>query len=182
MVFVLILIVVVVLVIVVIGTRNGLVRVRNRVENAWAQIDVQLKRRSDLVPNLVETVKAYAAHERETLDAVVQARNASISAASPAAAGAADTQLTGALTKLFALSDAYPDLKANQNFLALQEELTATEDKVGYARQAYNDAVTTYNTKIQQIPGSLFAGGMGYKPREYYQVDEVSKVAPKVQF
>jgi LemA protein len=182
MIFVVILIVVVVLVLVVVGTRNGLVRVRNRVENAWAQIDVQLKRRSDLVPNLVETVKAYAAHERETLDAVIRARNAAVTAATPSAAGAADAQLTGALGKLFALSEAYPDLKANQNFLALQEELTATEDKVGYARQAYNDAVTTYNTKIQQIPGSLFAGGMGYKPREYYQVDEPAKVAPKVQF
>lgn len=179
---VVILIVVVVLVLAVIGVRNGLVRVRNRVENAWAQIDVQLKRRSDLVPNLVETVKAYAAHERETLDAVIRARNAAVTAATPAAAGAADAQLTGALGKLFALSEAYPDLKANQNFLALQEELTATEDKVGYARQAYNDAVTTYNTKIQQIPGSLFAGGMGYKPREYYQVDEPAKASPKVQF
>lgn len=180
--FVVILIVVVVLVVAVIGIRNGLVRVRNRVENAWAQIDVQLKRRSDLVPNLVETVKAYAAHERETLDAVIRARNAAIGAATPAAAGAADAQLTGALSKLFALSEAYPDLKANQNFLALQEELTATEDKVGYARQAYNDAVTTYNTKIEQIPGAWFAGSMGYKAREYYQVDESSKVAPKVQF
>ena len=180
--FVIILIVVVLLVLVVVGTRNGLVRVRNRVENAWAQIDVQLKRRSDLVPNLVETVKGYAAHERETLDAVIKARNAAVTAATPGAASAADAQLSGALGKLFALAEAYPDLKANQNFLALQEELTATDDKVGYARQAYNDAVTTYNTKIQQLPGSVFAGGMGYKQREYYQVDEAAKVAPKVQF
>ena len=180
--FVIILIVVVLLVLLVVGTRNALVRVRNRVENAWAQIDVQLKRRSDLIPNLIKTVKGYAAHERETLDAVVQARNAAVSAASPSAASAADAQLSGALGKLFALAEAYPDLKANQNFLELQEELTATEDKVGYARQAYNDAVTTYNTKIQQLPGSLFAGGMGYKAREYYQIDEASKVAPKVQF
>jgi LemA protein len=161
---------------------NGLVRTRNRVENAWAQIDVQLKRRSDLIPNLVETVKAYASHARETLDAVVKARNAAVSATSPAAASAADAQLTGALGKLFALSEAYPDLKANQNFLALQEELTATEDKVGYARQAYNDSVTTYNTKIQQFPGSLFASRMGFRPREYFQADEASKAAPKLQF
>ena len=180
--FVIILIVVVLLVLVVVGTRNGLVRVRNRVEKAWAQIDVQLKRRSDLVPNLVETVKGYAAHERETLDAVIKARNAAVAASTPSAASAADAQLSGALGRLFALSEAYPDLKANQNFLALQEELTATEDKVGYARQAYNDAVTTYNTKIQQLPGSVFAGGMGYKPREYYQVDEAAKAAPKIQF
>ena len=179
---VIILIVVVLLVLVVVGVRNGLVRVRNRVENAWAQIDVQLKRRSDLVPNLVETVKGYAAHERETLDAVIKARNAAVAASTPSAASATDAQLSGALGRLFALSEAYPDLKANQNFLALQEELTATEDKVGYARQAYNDAVTTYNTKIQQLPGSVFAGGMGYKQREYYQVDEASKAAPKIQF
>ncbi len=180
--FLIILVIAVLLALYVVVVRNGLVRLRNRVENGWAQIDVQLKRRSDLIPNLIETVKAYAAHERETLDAVIQARNAAVSASGPAAASSADAQLSGALGKLFALAEAYPDLKANTNFLAMQEELTATEDKVGYARQAYNDAVTTYNTKIQQIPGSLFAGGMGFKVREYYQVDEAAKAAPKVQF
>ena len=180
--FLIVLVIVVVLVGFVVVVRNGLVRLKNRVENAWAQIDVQLKRRSDLIPNLIETVKAYAAHERETLDAVIKARNAAVSASGPAQASAADAQLSGALGRLFALSEAYPDLKANTNFLELQEELTATEDKVGYARQAYNDAVLTYNTKIQQVPGSFFAGGMGMKEREYYQVDEAAKAAPKVQF
>jgi LemA protein len=183
MTFVWIIIVLVVLaVLYAIALRNGLVRNRNRVENAWAQIDVQLKRRADLIPNLVETVKGYAAHERETLDAVIHARNAAVSANTPAAASAADAQMTGALGRLFALGEAYPDLKANQNFLNLQEELTATEDKVGYARQAYNDSVTTYNTKIQQFPGSIFAPRMGFKAREYFQVDEAAKATPKIQF
>ena len=183
MVFVWILIIVVVLAVLYgVALRNGLVRNRNRVENAWAQIDVQLKRRADLIPNLLETVKGYAAHERETLDAVVNARNAAVSANTPATASAADAQMTGALGRLFALSEAYPDLKANQNFLALQEELTATEDKVGYARQAYNDSVTTYNTKIQQFPGSIFASRMGFAAREYFHVDEAAKAAPKIQF
>ena len=177
-----IVLVIVAIVLYAVVVRNGLVRYRNRVENSWAQIDVQLKRRADLIPNLLETVKAYAAHERETLDAVVKARNAAVSATTPAAASAADAQMSGALGRLFALSEAYPDLKANQNFLALQEELTATEDKVGYARQAYNDSVTGYNTKIQQLPGSLFAGRMGFRAREYFQADEASKVAPKLQF
>ena len=177
-----IVLVIVAIVLYAVVVRNGLVRYRNRVENSWAQIDVQLKRRADLIPNLLETVKAYAAHERETLDAVVKARNAAVSASTPAAASAADAQMTGALGRLFALSEAYPDLKANQNFLALQEELTATEDKVGYARQAYNDSVTGYNTKIQQLPGSLFASRMGFRAREYFQADEASKAAPKLQF
>jgi LemA protein len=177
-----ILLVVVLAVLYAVSVWNGLVRNRNRVENSWAQIDVQLKRRADLIPNLLETVKGYAAHERETLDAVVKARNAAVSATTPAAASAADAQMSGALGRLFALSEAYPDLKANQNFLALQEELTATEDKVGYARQAYNDSVTTYNTKIQQFPGSLVASRMGFRAREYFQADEASKAAPRVQF
>ncbi len=177
-----IVLVIVAIVLYAVVVRNGLVRYRNRVENSWAQIDVQLKRRADLIPNLLETVKAYAAHERETLDAVVKARNAAVSATTPAAASAAAAQMSGALGRLFALSEAYPDLKANQNFLALQEELTATEDKVGYARQAYNDSVTGYNTKIQQLPGSLFASRMGFRAREYFQADEASKAAPKLQF
>jgi LemA protein len=155
---------------------------RNRVENAWAQIDVQLKRRLDLIPNLVETVKGYAAHEKSTLEAVVNARNAAASAASPAAAGVADNQLSGALRQLFALSEAYPDLKANQNFLDLQETLTATEDKVGYARQFYNDAVLRYNTKIQKFPAVLLAGPMKFGPREYFEAEEAAREVPKVQF
>ena len=143
-----IVVVVVLLLLYVIATYNGLVRLRNRVENAWAQIDVQLKRRLDLIPNLVETVKGYAAHERQTLDAVIQARNAGVAAQGPQQEAQADNQITGALRQLFALSEAYPDLKANQNFLSLQEELTATEGRVAYARQFYNDSVLNYNNKI----------------------------------
>ena len=161
-----IVVVIVLLVLYVIVTYNGLIQLRNRVENAWSQIDVQLKRRLDLIPNLVETVKGYAAHERETLDAVVQARNAAIAAPGPAAGRPqAEQQLTGALRQLFALSEAYPDLKANQNFLSLQEELTATEGRVAYARQFYNDSVLSYNTKIQAFPASFFAGPMKLQAR-----------------
>jgi LemA protein len=161
---------------------NGFVKLRNRVENAWAQIDVQLKRRLDLIPNLIETVKGYAAHEKGTLDAVIQARNAGTSANTPSAAGAADAQMSGALGRLFALSEAYPDLKANQNFLALQEELSGTEGKIAYARQFYNDTVMKYNTKIQSFPSSLMAGVAKATSREYFQADEAARVAPKVQF
>jgi LemA protein len=174
--------VVVLLLLYVIATYNGLVRLRNRVENAWAQIDVQLKRRLDLVPNLVETVKGYAAHERQTLDAVVQARNAAIAAQGPQQEAQADNQLTGALRQLFALSEAYPDLKANQNFLALQEELTATEGRVAYARQFYNDSVLGYNNKIQSFPAVVLAGAMKFTEREYFEAEEGAREAPKVQF
>ena len=132
---------VVLLVLVFILSYNGLVRLRNRIDNAWSQIDVQLKRRYDLIPNLVETVKAYAAHERQTLEAVVQARNNAVQAQSPAEQAQAENVLTGALRQLFAVAEAYPDLKANQNFLNLQEELTGTEGRIAYARQFYNDTV-----------------------------------------
>jgi LemA protein len=182
---VIILIIVAIVVIVLLWalvTFNGFVQLRNRVENAWAQIDVQLKRRLDLIPNLIETVKGYAAHEKGTLDAVVQARNAGAAANSPAAAGAADAQMTGALGKLFALSEAYPDLKANQNFLALQEELSGTEGKIAYARQFYNDTLMKYNTKIQSFPASLMAGVAKATPREYFQAEEAARTVPKVQF
>jgi len=174
--------IVVVLLLLLVATYNGLVGTRNRVENAWAQIDVQLKRRLDLIPNLVETVKAYAAHEKTTLEAVVNARNAAATASGPAAEAAASNQLTGALRQLFALSEAYPDLKANQNFLDLQETLTATEDKVGYARQFYNDSVLRYNTKIQKFPAVLLAGAMKFGPREYFEAEESAREVPKVQF
>ncbi len=156
--FWIILVLVVIVVLVAIAVYNGLIKQRNQVENAWSQIDVQLKRRVDLIPNLVETVKGYAAHERETLDAVVRARNAAIAAPNtPGAQAQANTELTGALRQLFALSEAYPDLKANQNFLALQEELTATEGRVAYARQFYNDSVMGYNNKLQTFPSTIFA-------------------------
>jgi LemA protein len=161
---------------------NGLIKKRNRVENAWSQIDVQLKRRQDLIPNLVETVKGYAAHERGTLDAVVQARNAAASATGPVAAAQADNQITGALRQLFALSEAYPDLKADTSFLALQEELSATEGKVAYARQFYNDSVLDYNTGIQTFPAALIADRMGFRQREYFEAGEGAREAPTVQF
>ncbi len=175
--------IIVVLIVIVVVTYNGLIRSRNQVENAWSQIDVQLKRRIDLIPNLVETVKGYAAHEKETLDAVIKARNAAMAApADPHAQAAADTQMTGALRQLFALSEAYPDLKANQNFLALQEELSATEGRVAYARQFYNDSVLNYNNKLQAFPTVIFANIMKFTKREYFEADEAAREVPKIGF
>ena len=174
---------VVLLAIVGIVTYNGLIRSRNQVENSWSQIDVQLKRRIDLIPNLVETVKGYAAHEKETLDAVIRARNAAISASGdPQAQAAADNMMTGALRQIFALSEAYPELKANQNFLALQEELTATEGRVAYARQFYNDTVLNYNNKLQAFPTVIFANMLKFQRREYFEADEAAREVPKVGF
>jgi LemA protein len=174
---------IVVLAIVGIVMYNGLIRSRNEVENAWSQIDVQLKRRIDLIPNLIETVKGYAAHERETLDAVIKARNAAIAAPStPAAQAEADTALTASLKQVFALSEAYPDLKANTNFLALQEELTATEGRVSYARQFYNDSVLNYNNKLQQFPTVFFANMLRFQKREYFEADAAAREVPRVQF
>ncbi|MCX6521899.1 MAG: LemA family protein [Actinobacteria bacterium] len=172
------------LAIIAIVTYNGLIRSRNQVENAWSQIDVQLKRRIDLIPNLVETVKAYAAHERETLDAVITARNAAMAAPSgdPHAQAAADGQMAGALRQLFALGEAYPDLKANQNFLALQEELSATEGRVAYARQFYNDTVLNYNNKLQAFPTVIFANLLKFDKREYFEADEAAREVPKIGF
>ena len=177
------LVIIVAIVIYGIVAYNGLIRGKNQIENAWSQIDVQLKRRIDLIPNLVETVKAYAAHEKDTLDAVVRARNAAISApATPTGQAEADSQLTGALRQLFALSEAYPDLKANQNFLALQEELTATEGRVAYARQFYNDPVLNYNNKLQAFPTVFFAKMLKFQRREYFETDEAARQVPKVEF
>lgn len=177
-----------------VGVYNGLVALRNRFKNAFAQIDVQLKRRYDLIPNLVETAKAYLKHERETLEAVITARNAAQSAGSRAAANpgdpdtmralaGAETGLTGALGKLFALSEAYPDLKANQNMMQLTEELTSTENKISFARQAYNDSVMGYNTKRESFPANLLAGAFNFGPAELFQIeDPAEKAAPKVSF
>ena len=174
---------VVLLVIFGIVSYNGLIRGRNQVENSWSQIDVQLKRRIDLIPNLVETVKGYAAHEKDTLDRVIQARNSAIAAPStPGAQAQADNVLTGALRQVFALSEAYPDLKANQNFLALQEELTATEGRVAYARQFYNDSVLNYNNKLQTFPTVIFANMLKFDKREYFEADEAAREVPKVGF
>jgi LemA protein len=175
--------VVVLLLLYVVFTYNGLVRLRNRVEAAWAQIDVQLKRRYDLIPNLVETVKGYAAHERQTLEAVTAARTASMHAQGPAQQAQAENMLTGALKSLFAVAEAYPELKANQNFLQLQEELTGTEGRISYARQFYNDTVQRLNTKIQSFPANVLAGMFGFKEREYFEIEDLAtREAPKVQF
>ena len=171
------------LVVYLIAAYNGLIRRRNQVENAWSQIDVQLKRRLDLIPNLVETVKGYAAHEKETLDAVISARNAAIEAPdTPHDQAEADGLLTGALRQVFALGEAYPDLKANQNFLALQEELTATEGRVAYARQFYNDSVLDYNNKLEQFPTMIFARMLHFERREYFEADAAAHTVPTVEF
>jgi len=162
---------------------NGLVRSRNQVDNAWSQVDVQLKRRLDLIPNLVETVKGYAAHEQKTFDAVIQARSAAMSAApTPASQATADTAVSGALRQLFALSEAYPDLKANQNFLALQEELSATEGRVAYARQFYNDSVLGYHNKLDTFPTLLVAKLGSFARREFFEAEDGAHIAPEVKF
>jgi LemA protein len=154
-----------------IGIYNGLVRKRIETGNAWSQIDVQLKRRYDLIPNLVETVKGYAGHEKETLERVVQARNMAMGARSIGEQAQAENMLSGALKSLFAVSEAYPDLKANQNFLKLQEELTATENRIGFARQHYNDSVSVYNTALQSFPANLVGGTFGFVPAEFFRLD-----------
>ena len=177
--------IVVLAVIVFVVMYNGLVRRRNRVDQAWSQIGVQLERRHDLIPNLVETVKGYASHERGTLEAVVQARNNAVQAqqqAGPEQQAQAENVLTGALKSLFALSEAYPDLKANQNFLSLQEELTSTEDRIAYSRQFYNDSVMKYDNKIESIPSNIIAGMFGFKGREYFKAEEGATEVPRVQF
>src|ERR671915_1416894 len=174
--------VVVLLVVFLIVTYNRLVQLRNRTEAAWSQIDVQLKRRYDLIPNLVETVKGYASHERETLDAVIEARNAGMTAQGPHDQAEAENMLSGALKSLFALSEAYPDLKANQNFAQLQEELTGTEGRIAYARQFYNDTVYRYNTKIQSFPSNVLAGRFNFAEREYFQADDAERGPVNVQF
>jgi LemA protein len=163
-------------------TYNSLVRLRNQIENAWAQIDVQLKRRYDLIPNLVETVKGYASHEKETLERVIQARNMAIQAQGPHEQAEAENVISGALKSIFALSEAYPDLKANQNFLNLQEELTGTEGRIAYARQFYNDSVFRYNTKIQSFPAVVVAGALKFSEREYFEADDESRGPVNVQF
>ena len=179
-----ILVIVVLVILVFVFAFNGAVRLRNRVDSAWSQISVQLQRRHDLIPNLVETVKGYAAHESGTLEAVVQARNAAVQAQSsgPAQQAQAENMLTGTLRQLFALSENYPDLKANQNFLNLQEELTSTEDRVSYSRQFYNDSVQKYNTKIQTFPTVIVAGMFGFQKREFFEAEQGAAEVPKVQF
>jgi LemA protein len=164
---------------------NGLVAMRQRVSQAFADVDVQLKQRHDLIPNLVETVKGYAAHERGTLEAVVQARNAAMAAQGPAQMAAAENQLTGALRQLFALSEAYPDLKANQNFQQLQMELSDLENKIAAARRFFNNAVQEYNTGIQNFPAVLFAGTLGFREQTFFDLGETRtqvEQVPQVKF
>jgi LemA protein len=175
-------VVVVLLILVFILSYNGLVRLRNRIDNAWSQIDVQLKRRYDLIPNLVETVKGYASHERQVLENVTQARANAINAQGPAQQADAENMLSGALKSLFAVAEAYPDLKANQNFLSLQEELTSTEDRVAYARQFYNDSVLSYNNKLQTFPRNVIAGMFNFEKREYFEGEPEATGPVRVQF
>ena len=178
-----ILAVVALLVVLVVVLYNGLVRSRNQVDNAWSQVDVQLKRRLDLIPTLVETVKGYASHEKSTFEAVINARSAAMAAApTPGAQGQADNVLSGALRQLFALSEAYPDLKANQNFLAMQEELTSTESRVAYARQFYNDSVLGYHNKLDTFPTVLVAKMGNFPRREFFEAEDAARTAPTVKF
>jgi LemA protein len=181
---IIVIVVVVLLVLAAIFIYNSLVGKKVETENAWSQIDVQLKRRHDLIPNLVETVKGYATHEKETLEKVVQARNMAFSARGVAEHAQAENALTGALKTLFAVAEAYPDLKANQNMMALQEELSSTENKVAFARQAYNDSVMEYNTKRESFPDNFFAGMFGFMPAELLQATESAeeRKAPQVRF
>lgn len=178
-------VVVVLIIVVFIATYNKLVRLRNQVKNAWAQIDVQLKRRHDLIPNLIETVKGYMKHERETLEAITKARNLAQQAASsgPGARAKAETELSSALGRLLAVVENYPDLKANQNFLALQEELTSTENKLSFSRQYYNDSVLSYNNRTQMFPSNIVASMTGFKASEFFEVSVAGeREAPKVSF
>ncbi len=179
--------IVVILLIVFWATYNGLVRLRNQVKNAWAQIDVQLKRRYDLIPNLVETVKGYAAHERATFEAVTKARNLAQAAAGSGANAAdrakAEGELSNALSRLLAVAENYPQLKANENFLALQEELTSTENKISFSRQFYNDSVLHYNNQTQMFPSNIIASMTGFRASEFFEVTApAEREAPKVSF
>ena len=174
--------IVVLLILWVFAAYNGLVTKRNRVDNAWGQIEVQTKRRYDLIPNLVETVKGYAAHEQQTFERVVQARNAAQAATTPADQAQAENLLTGALRQLFAVAEAYPELRASENFQALQSELSDTENKIAVARQIYNDSVLTYNNAVQVAPGNIVAGIFNFVTREFFDAPEQAAEPPKVEF
>jgi LemA protein len=175
--------VLVLLLLIAVGMYNSLVSLRQQTGNAWAQIDVQLKRRYDLIPNLVETVKGYMAHEKDTLERVIQARNQALQANTVKEKATAEAAVGAALTGFFGLAEAYPDLKANTNMMSLQEELKSTENKIAFARQYYNDIVTSYNTKIETFPSSIFASMGNFKPKELFELDEpAAREAVKVQF
>lgn len=175
-------VIVAVIVVILVLIYNSLVTQRNRINNAWSQIDVQLKKRYDLIPNLVETVKGYAKHEKEVFTDVTKARAAMANAGTLAEKAKADNMLTSTLKSLFAVSENYPQLKANENFLQLQEELTGIEEKIAYARQFYNDSVLNYNTSIQTIPNSLLAGPFGFTAREFFKATDEEQKAVKVKF
>jgi LemA protein len=175
-------VVVVVVLVVSVLIYNGLVRRRNQVDLAWSQMDVQRKRRYDLIPNLVETVKGYAGHEQGTLDAVTEARARALNAQDPADQASAESMLTGALKSLFVVAESYPDLRASQKFLELQQELSATADRAAYARQYYNDAVLTYNNAVTTVPQSVFAAILGFRTREYFQASGEERGPVRVQF
>jgi len=167
----------------IVGMYNALVRLRNQVKNAWSQIDVQLKRRHDLIPNLVETARGYMKHERETLESVTQARSRAVGAGTVQEKASAESELSGALGRFMLVVENYPDLKANQNFLALQEELTSTENRIGFARQNYNDQVLSYNNKIQMFPSNVVAGIFNFKPEDFFEIEaKGEREAPKVSF
>jgi len=173
---------IIVVAIALVAMYNRLVTLRNRIDNAWSQIDVQLKRRYDLIPNLVETVKGYAAHEKQLFENVTKARASAINAQSVGEQAQAENMLSQTLKSLFAVAENYPDLKANQNFMMLQEELSGTESKIAYARQFYNDSVMTYNTAIQRFPTNLMAGVFGFSGREYFEIEEGAREPVKVDF
>ncbi len=164
------------------GTYNSLVNLRNMVKDQWAQIDVHLKRRADLIPNVVETVKGYASHEKETLDAVITARNKAVSASTVEDEMKANGELTNALGHLFAVAESYPDLKANTNFVDLQNTLKDTEDKIAFARQFYNDAVLKYKNKLEMFPTNIVASMFGFKPELFFEANDAEKEVPKVEF
>ena len=175
-------VIVLLLIIWIVATYNGLISLRNRKDDQWSQIDVQLKRRADLIPNLVETVKGYAKHEKGTLEDVVKARNNFVTASTPEEEMKASGEITQALSRLFALSENYPDLKANQNFVSLQNDLKETEDKISIARQFYNDTVLNYNNKVEMVPSNIVAGLFGFKKAAFFEIEEADKAAPKVSF
>lgn len=177
-----IIVVIILIALIFAGYYNRLVSLRNRVDNAWSQIDVQLKRRHDLIPNLVETVKGYAEHERGVFESVTKARSQAIAAGSVAEQAQAENQLTQTLRSLFAVAENYPNLKANQNFLLLQEELSGTESKIAFARQYYNDSVYRYNTAIQSFPGNVLAGMFGFTQRQYFEAEPESRGPVRVEF
>ncbi len=181
--FLVLIAVIVVVILFVIGIYNSLVRTRNQVDNAWSQIDVQLKRRHDLIPNLVETARGYMKHERETFEAITQARSQAVAARTVPEAAQAEGKLADALSRFMLVVENYPDLKANQNFLALQEELTSTENKIAFARQNYNDQVLSYNNQTQMFPSSIVAGMFNFTKRDFFEVQTAAeREVPKVSF